>query len=114
MLGFPILSVTTFLPMVGVVFLLLLPGDNEAVKQKARYIALWTSLITFVSSLVMLASFDSSSASFQFVELVPWIPTLGLSYHMGVDGISILFILLSTFLTPLCVIASWTSVQKQV
>jgi len=114
MLWFPILSVTTFLPLVGVVLIFLLRGDEETVKRKTRNIALWTSLVTFMVSLFILTGFDSSVAGFQMVELAPWIPSLGLSYHMGVDGISVLFILLSTFLTPLCVIASWTSVQSRV
>ncbi|MEI6556776.1 MAG: NADH-quinone oxidoreductase subunit M [Rhodospirillaceae bacterium] len=114
MTGFPILSVTTFLPLVGVVLIFLCRGEEAAVKERTRQIALWTSVATLIASLFILVGFDSGSAAFQMVELVPWMPSLGIAYHVGVDGISVLFILLSTFLTPLCVLASWTSVQARV
>lgn len=76
--------------------------------------ALWTSLITFVLSVFIWLNFDSSSAAFQMVERVEWIPAFNVYYHMGVDGISVLFVLLSTFLTPLCILSSWESVKTRV
>ncbi len=112
--GFPILSVTTFLPLSGVLLIFLFHKRSADNVDVARHIALWTSLATFVASLVMLRGFDSGSSSFQMVELVPWMPSLGIAYHVGVDGISVLFIVLSAFLTPLCIISSWASVKSRV
>ena len=113
--SFPILSLTTFLPLVGVVFILLLPRrDPLLMAQNARWIALWTSLITFVLSLFIWAWFDPTTAEFQLVEQAEWLPTFNISYHMGVDGISLFFVLLSTFLTLICVIASWQAIRARV
>ncbi len=114
MTGWPILSLVTFLPTVGALFVFLVRGDEETVARNARMTALWTSLITFVLSLGIWIDFDTSTAAFQFVERVDWIPILGASYHLGVDGISALFVILSTFLTPLCVLASWDAVRTRV
>ena len=78
----------------------------------ARWVALWTTLVTFAISLVMVGRFDPASPEFQFVEKQPW---LGVAfYHMGVDGISMLFVVLTTALMPFCILASWTSIQKRV
>jgi NADH-quinone oxidoreductase subunit M len=112
--GFPLLSLVTFLPLVGAAIILSVRGDEETVASNARWTALWTSLITFALSLVLWFRFDTGSAEFQFVERVAWFPELGVGYHMGVDGISVLFVLLSTFLTPLCILASWESVTTRV
>jgi len=112
--GFPILSLLTFLPLLGAGIILMVRGDEAVVASNARWTALWTSLITFVLSLVLWAQFDKSSADYQFMESVSWLPDFGIAYTMGVDGISVLFVLLSTLLTPLCILASWTSVQSRV
>lgn len=111
---FPVLSLMTFLPLVGALFILSIRGDAEAVASNSRRAALYTCGFTFVLALFMLMRFDGSSAEFQFVEKSEWFSAFGLSYHMGVDGISLFFILLSTFLTPVCVIASWTAVKDRV
>src|SRR3546814_5166259 len=76
--------------------------------------ALWASLVTFVVSLFLWFNFDRDSADFQFVEQADWIPAFNINYHMGVDGISMMFVLLSTLLTPLCVLASWEAVKSRV
>ncbi|HEY0521748.1 MAG TPA: NADH-quinone oxidoreductase subunit M [Stellaceae bacterium] len=110
----PILSLTTFLPLVGAAWILILRGEPAAVARNARYIALWTSLIVFVLSLFIWFGFDASSKDFQFEERAEWIPSFSITYHMGVDGISLFFVLLSTLLTPICVLASWESVQVRV
>jgi len=110
----PILSLVIFLPTVGALFVFLVRGDERIVARNARMTALWTSLITFVLSLGIWIDFDTSTAAFQFVERTDWIPILGASYHLGVDGISMLFVILSTFLTPLCVLASWEAIQTRV
>ncbi|MDE0385676.1 MAG: NADH-quinone oxidoreductase subunit M [Defluviicoccus sp.] len=114
MTGWPILSLVIFLPTVGALFVFIVRGDARTVARNARMTALWTSLITFALSLGIWIDFDNSTASFQFVERADWIPILGASYHLGVDGISMLFVILSTFLTPLCVLASWEAIQTRV
>ena len=112
--SFPVLSLTTFLPLVGVLFILIVRGDEETVARNARYAALWTSIATFIVSLFLWINFDSSTADFQFVEKHAWIPAFNISYHLGIDGISMFFVLLSTALTPICVLASWKAITVRV
>jgi NADH-quinone oxidoreductase subunit M len=112
--GFPILSLVTFLPLAGAFIILTVRGEDEVVARNARWTALWTSLITLALSLILWARFDTGSSDFQFVERLEWLPDYGVAYTMGVDGISVLFVLLSTLLTPLCILASWESVQSRV
>jgi len=114
MISWPILSLVTFLPLVGSALILVLRGEAEAVARNARYLALWTSLITFALSLVLWFDFDRSSAEFQFVEQAEWIPAFGIRYYMGVDGISVLFVLLSTLLTPICILSAWECIKTRV
>src|SRR5437764_759652 len=91
-------------------------GEEELVTSQSRIIALTTSLIVFALSILLWIYFDPSTANFQFVERHRWVTIGGFSinYHMGIDGISLFFVLLSTLLTPLCVLASWTNVHIQV
>jgi len=112
--GFPVLSLVTFLPIVGVIILMTLRGDEAAIAGNARWTALWTSLITFLISLVLWTRFDLRQPGYQFAESVSWLPEFGIGYRMGVDGISVLFVLLSTALTPICILASWDSVKIRV
>ena len=112
--SFPVLSLTTFLPLVGVLFILIVRGDEETVAKNARGTALWTSVGTFIVSLFLWFNFDTTTADFQFVEKHEWIPAFNISYHLGVDGISIFFVLLSTALTPICILASWKSIKVRV
>ena len=114
MSGLPILSLLTFLPLVGALFILSIRGDNETVALNARSVALWTTGINFFLSLYIWFNFDPSTADFQFVEKVEWMPVLGLQYHMGIDGISMLFVLLTTLLSPICILASWEAIQTRV
>ncbi|MGN1290372.1 MAG: NADH-quinone oxidoreductase subunit M, partial [Bradyrhizobium sp.] len=114
MTTWPILSVTTFLPAVGAILVYLLArGGDESANRTARWIALWTTLITFAVSLILVARFDSASTDFQFVEKASWLAT-GITYHMGVDGISLPLLILTTAIMPLCIIASWRSVTQRV
>jgi NADH-quinone oxidoreductase subunit M len=113
MLDWPLLSVLVFLPLVGAAFIFVVRGDEETVAQNARNAALWTSLITMALSFLLWTGFDTNTAAFQFEERTPWMGE-GISYHLGVDGISMLFILLTTLLTPICVLASWSAVQTRV
>ncbi|MFN8984060.1 MAG: NADH-quinone oxidoreductase subunit M, partial [Alphaproteobacteria bacterium] len=112
--GFPLLSLLTFLPLAGVAIILAVRGDEQTVASNARWTALWTSLITFMLSLVLWFRFDKNEAEFQFVERLDWLADFGVTYHMGVDGISVLFVLLSTLLTPICILSSWEAVQNRV
>ena len=112
--GFPLLSLLTWLPLVGVVFIMTVRGDEEVVARNAKAGALWTSLIVFLLSLKLWFGFDTSEAGFQFQEHLTWLPDFGVDYRLGVDGISVLFVLLSTALTPICILASWESVHMRV
>ena len=114
MSNWPLLSLVTFLPLVGGAFILVLRGDEHLVARNARWIALWTSLITFALSIPLWTGFDPKSADFQFVEQAEWMPSLHIAYHMGIDGISLFFVLLSTLLTPICILASWEAVHARV
>ncbi len=113
MTDWPILSTVTFLPLVGVVLILLIRDDSENARRNIRSIALLTTAVTFVVSLFIWAGFDNSQAGFQMVEKHDWLDS-GISYHMGVDGISMLFVILTTFLMPICILASWESIQTRV
>jgi NADH-quinone oxidoreductase subunit M len=110
----PLLSLVTFLPLAGVVFILFVRGDEATVARNARYIALWTSMATFLLSLPLWYYFDPTTAAFQWVEKVDWIPGANINYHMGLDGISLFFVLLSTLLTPICILSSWDAVKTRV
>ena len=114
MSSWPILSLVTFLPLVGAFFCLIVNGPKEAVDRNCRSAALITSLATFLISLVLWIRFDATKAGFQFEEKFDWVPALGIGYHMGIDGISLFFVLLSTLLTPICILASWESIKVRV
>lgn len=113
MTTWPILSVTTFLPLVGALIVYLSRGDDEAAKRNSRWIALWTTLITFAVSVILVMRFDPSNADFQFVEKSAWLAT-GITYHMGVDGISLPLVILTTAIMPFCIIASWKAITNRV
>jgi NADH-quinone oxidoreductase subunit M len=113
MTNWPILSVVAFLPLVGALIVYVSRGDDEAAKRNSRWIALWTTLVTFGLSLILVWRFDSSNTDFQFVEKTSWLAT-GITYHMGVDGISLPLIILTTAILPICIIASWRSVTVRV
>jgi NADH-quinone oxidoreductase subunit M len=113
MTTWPVLSVTTFLPLVGALLIYIVRGDDEAGSRNARWIALWTTIVTFAVSLVLVVHFDPAKSGFQFVEKAGWLSDT-ISYHMGVDGISLPFVILTTALMPFCILASWKSVQLRV
>jgi NADH-quinone oxidoreductase subunit M len=108
------LSLVIFLPLAGAGFIMLIRGEPDVVAQNARSVALWTSGITFLLSILIWANFDSSQAGFQLVEKGQWFVGVDINYHVGVDGISLWFVLLSTLLTMLCVISSWYSVTVRI
>ncbi len=101
-----ILSIVTFIPAVAALIMaLFLRGDDEAARKNAKWIAMFATSATFLASLFILTGFESSNPDFQMVEEASWL--MGLQYKMGVDGISILFVMLTTFMMPLVVAASW-------
>ena len=113
MLDWPIISTITYLPLLGALFILLIPGEDETVGRNARAVALWTTVATFILSIVMLFEFDGSRTDLQFYEQASWLGG-NIDYVMGVDGISVLFIILTTSLMPLCILASWESIKIRV
>ncbi|MEC8245221.1 MAG: NADH-quinone oxidoreductase subunit M [Pseudomonadota bacterium] len=112
--NWPILSIITFMPLAGVLFLLIIRGDDDTVAHNSRSVALWVSAFTFLVSLVILIGFDNGASGYQFEEKRVWLGDTGISYYLGVDGISMPFVLLSTFLTPLAILASWRSITNRV
>jgi len=113
MVSWPVIFVTLILPLVGALFIMLVRGNAEAENRNARWVALYTTLITFAVSLVLVWRFDSGSPDFQFIEKREWLGG-AINYHMGVDGISLPFVILTTGLMPLCIIASWTAIERRV
>ena len=112
MTSWPILSVVTFLPLAGALFIAFLREDAAGVRN-ARWVALWTTLVTFIVSLILVWRFDPSTADFQFLEKRPWLGG-AITYSMGVDGISLPFVVLTTALMPICILASWEAIQRRV
>jgi NADH-quinone oxidoreductase subunit M len=114
MTTWPILSVVTFLPTLGALLIYVMArGGDEAANRTARWIALWTTVVTFAVSLILVTRFDPANTDFQFVEESTWLAA-SIRYHMGVDGISLPFVILTTALMPLCIIASWKSITSRV
>ncbi|MEO6015489.1 MAG: NADH-quinone oxidoreductase subunit M, partial [Devosia sp.] len=108
-----LLTLITFLPAIGAFLLLFVPGNDEAGKNLARWVALLTSLVTFALSLWMWSRYDASNPGFQFVENYEWIGA-SIGYRMGVDGVSILFVVLTALLIPACLLSSWNSITTRV
>jgi hypothetical protein len=107
--GFPLLSFLIFFPLAGAVVMLFFSGDSFA-----RYWTLAVTTITAVFSIPLVSGFDTTTANYQFVEAHNWIPRFNISYILGVDGISILLVMLTTIIMPFCVLASWRYIQKRV
>jgi NADH-quinone oxidoreductase subunit M len=113
MIASHILSIVTFLPLFGAAAILLTSGSEAAVARNAKWIALITTIVEFAISIYIWVEFDGSLSAFQFVEQVDWLGP-GIGYHMGVDGISMLFIVLTCGLMPFCILASWESIETRV
>ncbi len=110
-LGVPILTFLTFFPTVGALALLFLPSARPAV---IRWFAFLVSAVTFLASIPLWTAFDAARRGMQFEERASWVPGLGISYHMGVDGISMLLILMTTFLTAIAILSSFSSITEKV
>ncbi|MFZ5572942.1 MAG: NADH-quinone oxidoreductase subunit M [Thermodesulfobacteriota bacterium] len=109
--NFPILSVITYLPLLGILVICLINSKHHDL---IRWVAFITAVVAFVVSLPLYFLFDSTKWQMQFVEKVPWVAQFGIQYHMGIDGISLLLILLTTFLSALAILSTWTAVTKGV
>ena len=112
------LSVLTFLPTVGAIVIMAIrltarPEQQDLIARNARWTALFTTLVALLLAVLLVAEFDPADPGFQFVQEVTWLESAGLGYRMGVDGISVLFILLTAFLMPICILASW-NIDKRV
>jgi len=114
MTDWPLLTLTTFLPLLGALFILTIRGETEVVARNARNVALLTALATFVVSLFILGRFDAASPDFQLKETAAWFPGTTIAYSLGIDGMSMWFVLLSTFLTPLCILSTFRAVRERV
>ena len=109
----PILSILIFIPVVGIFFMLLIRNNDDQSSQNLKHTALWIAFLNFIISLSLLFSFDLNNPNFQFVEKYAWIES-GISYHLGIDGVSILFVILTTMLVPICILASYESIKFSV
>ena len=113
MTDIPLLSLTIFLPLLGALVILLIKEDENSVNN-IKKVALWTSVGVFLLSLLIWLQFDSTNAGYQFEEKFRWFNDFNFYYHIGIDGISLFMVILSTFLTPLCILASWENVKKRI
>jgi len=113
LMSFPILTSLVALPIVGAILLLFVRGDEEQSAPASRGIALVVSTLVFAETLLLWSRFNAVSGDFQFVERHAWIPSFGIDYYVGVDGISLLLLVLTGLLTPLALLGSWESLHKQ-
>lgn len=109
-----LLSMLIILPLIGVAFIGFFIKEDSNGAKNARLTALWTTLVTFIASLVLWWQFDPTTADFQFVEKMAWFEGYGINYYLGVDGISLFMIILTTFLMPICILCSWEAITKRV
>lgn len=109
-----LLPIITFLPLVGVLVIMWTRGEEKLVANHVRWVALWTSLVTFGLAVFLWMQFDVLKPGYQFVINKSWLPGLPVRFYMGLDGLSLLFLMLSVFLVPICIIASWHSIQRRV
>lgn len=117
MSSWPILSTVTFMPLLGAILILLFVHGDENSKlatRAAQQIAFWVSIATFAVSLLILRDFNPSNTGFQFMERFTWIPSFNIAYIKGIDGISVWFVLIATFLTPICILSAIGGVKKRV
>ena len=103
-----ILTIVTFLPLLGTLFILLIPKDNHV---SIKHSALFFALLTFISSLCLIFRFDTVATGMQFVANIPWVSDMGISYHVGIDGISLLLVILTSFLSVIAVLSTFRAVE---
>ena len=116
MLELPIISISIFLPLISVLYILLFISQSKKADKPiyVMYVAVLSSVLTFISTIYILIEFDSSNPAYQFVERYAWLDKIGLEFHVGVDGTSIFFVVLTSFLTLICIIGSLFTVKKYI
>tara|TARA_B110000037_G_scaffold189863_1_gene222332 strand:- start:159 stop:1655 length:1497 start_codon:yes stop_codon:yes gene_type:complete len=117
--NWPLLSIIIFLPLTGVLFLLCMSNNNKDLDinifhRNVKFVTLWTTFITFLGSIIILLNFDNSFSGYQFEEEFKWIKKLNIYYYIGVDGLSLPLILLTTFLFPICILFSWKNIKNKI
>ena len=112
-MNFPILSAIVFIPLIGAIFVFLTRGNLKNTEKNSKYVAIFSTLVNFFLSLYLWYSFDKTTSNFQFVEKREWIDGF-INFQLGVDGISILFILLTTFIAPICVFSGISSIKFKI
>ena len=112
-MNFPILSAIIFIPLIGAFFILITRGNQKTVEKNSKYVAIFTSLANFILSIFLWFLFDKTSSGFQFVEEKNWIDGF-INFQIGIDGISILFILLTTFISPICILSGINSIKFKI
>ena len=112
-MNFPILSAIIFIPLIGALFILITKGSQKNVEKNSKYVAIFSSMANFLLSLFLWFSFDVNTSNFQFVEEKIWIKGF-MNFQLGVDGISILFILLTTFIAPICIFSGIHSIKFKI
>ncbi len=112
-MNFPILSAIIFIPLIGALFILITRGPQKNVEKNSKYVAIFSSIVNFLLSIFLWFSFDSSISEFQFVERKNWIDGF-INFQLGIDGISILFILLTTFIAPICIFSGIQSIKFKI
>ena len=112
-MNFPILSAIIFIPLIGALFILVIKGEQKTVEKNSKYVAIFSSLANFFISTFLWYSFDTSTSEFQFVEEKNWMQDF-INFKLGIDGISILFILLTTFIAPICIFSGIHSIKFKI
>ena len=112
-MNFPILSAIIFIPLIGALFILITKGNQNNIEKNSKYVAIFTSIVNFFLSIILWYLFDPSSSDFQFVEKRNWINGF-INYQIGIDGISILFIVLTAFITPICIFSGIKSIKFKI
>ena len=113
---FPILSIAILLPLISALYIMLFVNQSDQISKEmhAKYVAFLSSVFTLMCTIFIFLNFENNHDGFQFVERASMLPSIGLEYHIGVDGISILFVVLTAILTPICIIGTFTSITKRV
>ena len=112
-MNFPILSAIIFIPLIGALFILATKENLKNIEKNSKYVAIFSSLVNFFLSLFLWYSFDTTTSDFKFIEERNWINGF-INYKLGIDGISILFILLTTFITPICIFSGISSIKFKI
>ena len=114
MISIPLLSAIIFLPLFGSLIILLIKTNNQNFENNIKWASFLTSLGTFILSILLWLNFDSAIDGYQFEEKRKWFENFNFNYHIGIDGISLFFVLLTTFLTPICILSSWNNIKKRI